>query len=422
MGMDDKTLYQTILGLTPPWSVVEVELKPSEEMVEVGVESSQRRWPCPICKTECPQHDTRPRHWRQLDTCQFQTILRASVPRVRCPQHGVKQVHVPWAEPNSGFTALFEMLVLRWLHEASLSAVAKQFSLSWSVTDGIQRRAVRRGLKRQSLERGRELPQHLGVDETSFQKRHEYVTVVCDQEKSHVVHVADGRSAAALSEYLEAFSLEQRSTVETVSMDMWQAYVSAVERLIPDADRKICFDKFHLAQHLGKAVDRVRREEHRRFSKEGRSPLTGSKHLWLSRAEGLSEEHLALLGSLKKVAIKTARAWALKEHCMSAWRYRARHWARAALLRWYSWAIRSRLEPIKQVARMVKNRLEGLVNAIYHGVTNARAEGINSRIQWIKYTARGFRNRDRFRTAIYFHLGGLDMTPEALLPIRFHTS
>ena len=106
---------------------------------------------------------------------------------------------------------------------------------------------------------------------------------------------------------------------------------------------------------------------------------------------------------------------------MSAWKYRSRYWARAALKRWYSWAIRSRLEPMKRVARMIKSHLEGIVNAIFHGMTNARAEGINSRIQWIKYTARGFRNRSRFRTAIYFHLGGLDMTPEVIKPIGFHT-
>lgn len=420
--MDDKTLYQTILGLPAPWSVVEVDLKPAEEVVEVGVESAERRWPCPVCMTSCPQHDTRPRRWRHLDSCQYQTILRASVPRVRCPKHGVKQVAVPWAERGSRFTALFEVLVLRWLREASLSAVAQQFGLSWTTLDGIRQRAVRRGLKRRILEQGRELPRHLGIDETSFQKRHEYVTVVCDQEEACVVHVADGRGKEAVSEYLGAFGTEELAKVETVAMDMWRAYISAVEEWIPGAKRKICFDKFHVAQHLGQAVDKVRREEHRRFSKQGASPLSSTRYLWLRRAESLSEEGLELIASLRRVAVKTARAWALKEHCMAAWQRRGKKWARAALLAWYRWAIRSRLEPIKRVARMVKTHLEGVVNAIYHGVTNARAEGINAKIQWIKHTARGFRNRERFRTAIYFHLGGLDMTPEVLKPIRFHTS
>ena len=128
------------------------------------------------------------------------------------------------------------------------------------------------------------------------------------------------------------------------------------------------------------------------------------------------------LERLVRVARKTGRAWALKEAGIATWRYRSRHHARKALQRWYSWAIRSRLEPMKKVARMIKAHLDGIVNAMHHRVTNARSEGLNSRIQWIKHTARGFRNRDRFRRAIYFHLGGLNMTPESLQPIRFHTT
>jgi len=203
---------------------------------------------------------------------------------------------------------------------------------------------------------------------------------------------------------------------------MWQGYISAIERWIPDAEEKICFDKFHMAQHLGNAVDKVRREEHRVLQSEGITTLKGTRYTWLWNSGNLSKARLAELMVLAKVATKTARAWAIKETGMDAWRYRSRHWARAALRKWYSWAIRSRLEPIKKVARMVKNHLKGILNAICEGITNARSEGINSRIQWIKYTARGFRNRERFRNAIYFHLGGLDMTPEALKPIVLHTS
>lgn len=419
--MQDTTLYEAVLGLESPWEVERVDLKSAEETVEVRVRSTSRRLPCPDCGAICSQYDTLDRRWRHLDTCQFQTILSAAVPRVKCPKHGVKLVQVPWADRKSKFTALFEARVIRWLQEASISAVSELFGLSWTAVDGIQKRAVRRGLKRRSFETGRTLPERLGLDETSFQKRHEYVTVVCDQESGDVVHVADGRKSEVVDEYLKPFSEAERAAVKTVAMDMWKGYISPVRRWIPDADSKICFDKFHMAQHLGQAVDRVRREEHRTLQAVGVSDLKGSRYLWLWKQAGLSRERKAELALLQKVATKTARAWALKEAGMNAWRYRSRHWARAALKKWYAWAIRSRLEPIKRVARMVKRHLEGLVNAIHYGVTNARSEGINSRIQWIKYTSRGFRNRDRFRNAIYFHLGGLDMAPEALKPIRLHT-
>ncbi len=405
-----------------PWEVVNVELKVAEETVLVEVESAARRLPCPTCGEPSPIYDSSTRRWRHLDTCQFQTILSTEVPRVKCLEHGVKRVQVPWADRRSKFTAMFEQLVLRWLEVACISAVAELFGLSWGTVDGIQKRAVQRGIKRRSYEEGRRLPERIGIDEKSFKKGHDYVTVICDQTGGNVVHVADGRKAEVVEDYLKSFDEKERASVRTVAMDMWQGYISAVTTWIPDAEKKICFDKFHVAQHLGKAVDQVRRAENKKLRAEGNDALKGTRYHWLGNSTELSRERLAELAGLTKVAKRTGRAWVLKEIGMDAWRYKSRGWARKALTKWYESAIRCRMEPVKKVARTIKKHMEGIINAIYHGVTNARSESINSRIQWIKYTARGFRNRERFRNAIYFHLGGLDMTPEALKPIGFHTS
>ena len=116
---------------------------------------------------------------------------------------------------------------------------------------------------------------------------------------------------------------------------------------------------------------------------------------------------------LRDSRLKVSRAWAIKEAAMLLWGYVRRGWAERMWKRWYQWAIRSRLEPIKRVARMIKNHLDGVLNAIVSGVTNARLEGLNTMIQWLKRSARGFRSRDRFRAAIYFHLGGLDLYPDS---------
>lgn len=417
--MQDTALYEAVLGLEEPWIVVKVHLDTKDGKVEVWVENKEKLLPCPRCGTKSPRHDARSRRWRHLDTCQYQTILCASVPRVRCPKHGVKLVQVPWAERNSRFTAMFEARVIRWLQEASITAVAELFGVSWGEVDRIMDRAVLRGLKRKVAEKGRLLPARLGIDETSFQKRHEYVTVVCDQVSGDVVYVADGRKAEVLSEYLRPFDLEQRRSVKTIAMDMWPAYISSVTDWIPGAESKICFDKFHVAQHLSKAVDQVRRQENKALIAEGEDALKKSRYLWLTN--DLSEKARRRFEEIQKIATKTSRAWAIKEAGMAVWRYRSRHWARKAIKEWYSWAIRSRLEPVKKAARMVKKHLEGIVNAIYHGVTNARSESINARIKWVKFSARGFRNRERFRRAIYFHLGGLDMSLEMHNPIVFHT-
>jgi transposase len=408
--MKDQELYGEILGIKTPWHVERVELDKKGLEVRVHVENAQRRLPCPTCGEACGRYDTRPRRWRHLDTCQYRTILVALVPRVECEEHGVLQVEVPWSEPGSRFTALFEALVISWLQEASVAAVARQMNLSWGVVYGVLERAVERGLER----REQRLPRRLGVDETSFQKRHEYVTVVVDQEEGTVVHVADGRGRDALDDFLEDFSEKELEQVESVAMDMWPAYIGSVTAKIPGAADKIAFDKFHVAQHLSKAVDKVRREENRSLLADGDEQLKGTKYLWLFNPENLSTQRWQDFKSLRASSLKTARAWAIKELAMTLWQYCRRGWATKAWTKWYQWAIRSQLEPVREVARMIKRHLRGIVNAIVLGITNARSEGMNSRIQWVKYMARGYRNRDRFRHAIYFHLGGLDLYPAAV--------
>ena len=408
--MQDRELYRQILGIEEPWRIHDVELRTEEHAVHVHLINRQKQLACPKCGTHCPRYDSRLRRWRHLDTCQFQTIVHAQVPRISCEEHGVHQISIPWAEPGSRFTAMFEALVISWLHEASLSAVSRLLGLPWKVVDRIQRQAVERGLERRRVQ----LAKRLGVDETSFQKRHEYVTVVIDQEKGVVLHIGDGRESAVLDEFFEQFTEEELEKVESVAMDMWQAYISSVEKHIPDAEKKIVFDKFHVAQHLGKAVDKVRREEHRALRKSDDDRLSGSRYLWLQNPEKMTDKSSARLELLRTTSLKTARAWAIKEFAMTLWHYRSRSWARRAWKRWYRWAIRSRLEPVKRVARMVKNHLEGIVNAVVTGITNARSESINAGIQRIKRNACGFRNRDRFRQAIYFHLGGLDLYPDPL--------
>jgi len=166
--VQDRDLYARILGLTDPWRVVDVQLDMGGGEVRVKVEAmADAQFACPECGKMCPRHDKRERSWRHLDTCQFKTILTAPVPRVSCGEHGVLQVKVPWAEPGSGFTSLMEAVVIDWLRSlASIKAVAKQLRLSWSEVDGIQQRAVARGLARRKPEALR----RLGIDETSFQR------------------------------------------------------------------------------------------------------------------------------------------------------------------------------------------------------------------------------------------------------------
>jgi transposase len=279
--------------------------------------------------------------------------------------------------------------------------------LSWSEVDSVMKRAVKRGLAR----RGSIAAKRVGVDETSFQKRHEYVTVVSDPEKGRVLHVADDRKAASLDTYYVQLTPQQLAAIEVVTMDLCGAYIASNKCHVQGAEGKIAFDRFHVAALLSKAVDDVRRVEHRKLTTQGDSTLKGTRYAFLSSPSKLGAVLAGALEALKGMALKTSRAWAIKEFASKLWHYTRRGWAKRAWKKWISWASRCRLEPIVKAARTIRDHLEGILNAIEKKANNAGAESINAKIQKIKRMACGFRNRARFRDAIYFHLGGLNLYP-----------
>lgn len=404
--MRDRELYAQILGVAAPWRVTDVELR--DEEVEVLIEHSGKDLRCPKCGAACGRHDQRRRSWRHLDTCQLKTILTAQIPRVRCSEHGVCQIDVPWAEAGSRFTAMFECLAIDWLAETSITAVARRLRCSWDEMAGIQQRAVARGLAR----REDETIEHLAVDETSFQKRHEYVTIVTDADDGgRVLYVADGRGQDSLDGFFWEMEWEHVLQVKSISMDMWEPYIKAATDHLPDGEKKICFDRFHVAAHLNAAVNDVRKAENRELRKTGDDRLKRSRYLWLRNPDNMSDAQSQRFEDLRDSALQVARAWAIKETARGLWDYSTRGWALRAWKKWLGWVARCRLAPMKRAGRMVRSHLWGIINAIVLGRTNARAEAMNAKIQRIKRTACGYRNRERFRDAIYFHLGGLDLKP-----------
>lgn len=408
--MRDTQLYSQILGIEKPWKVIDVQVSLADDEVEVSVEYGGGKLRCSKCGKICPGYDKRQRRWRHLDTCQLKTLLVADIPRVECSEHGVVTVSVPWAESGSGFTALFEALVIDWLKEASISAVSKRLRLSWNAVDGIMQRAVKRGLSRRQVLS----PKQISVDETSYRKGHDYVTVVTDQEQATVLHVAENRKVDSLTEFYDLLSDDQKKGIESVCMDMWPAYIRATKEAIPDADSKIAFDRFHVAQYLGKAVDQVRRQEHRQLIKQGDDRMKGSKYQWLRNRGNMSWHQRRGFSELRHSSLKTARAWAIKDLASRLWDYRSRTWAEKGWKRLINWMARSRLKPMQTTSKTLRNHLWGILNAVIRKVDNSHAESMNSRIKTLKVRARGFRNKERFRNAIYFHLGGLQLYPEGI--------
>lgn len=400
--------YGGLLGVESPWEVEGILRDSQAREVRVRIIYADDDAGCPTCGKASPIHDRTTRKWRHLDSCNHKTIIESDVPRARCAEHGVLQISIPWAEKNSRFTKELERQVCMWLKETSIAAVSDMFDLSWDSVAGIQERAVRRGMAKRKATK----PKSIGVDETSFQKRHEYVTVIVDKDNGVVLDVLQDRKTASLDDWFKTQKTADFSTLESVSMDMWDAFIKAVKDNFGNAERMIAFDRYHVAGHLGKAVDKVRAQENRDLLKDhGASDLKGTKYDWLrnsARIDNRTGDRKEFL-KLSRSNLKTARAWRIKEAAGLLWDY---VYEAVAEKRWkelLGWMYRSKLEPIIKVAKTIKSYLWGILNAIRLKTTNAELESMNSGIQRIKRMACGFRNRERFKMAILFHFGGLDL-------------
>ena len=406
--MRDTELYRHLLGLVDPWSIGRVELDIAAQRVDVWVEHPRgRKWPCPECGKEGALHDHgEERVWRHLDSCQFQTFLHARPPRVDCSEHGVRQVRLPWAEPHARFTLLFERFAIDVLKHTNTHAAREILGISWDEAWHLMERAVQRGLMRKPAK----IVPLVGVDEKSAGKgQKNYVTIISDLESSMVEEVTYGHDSASLETYFKGLNEEQLAGIEAVSIDMSKAYIAAVRKTFVDGEAKIVFDRFHIMQHVNKAVDTVRKEEHKALGKD--SVLTGTKYLWLYAKENIPDKHQATFGGLRAGDLKTGRAWAIKENIRHLWSYHSPTWAERYWKKWYFWATHSRLEPVKKAAKTLKDHHYGIMNFFKHRISNGPAEGINSRIETLWKAACGFRNKVRFRMVILFHLGGLDLYP-----------
>jgi transposase len=400
--------YAQLLGVESPWMVngVNLELDQRRVTIELGWKAGHRV-ECPQCGQECPIADHAPeRTWRHLDTMQFETRIGARVPRSRCPEHGVKTVAVPWAEPGSRFTLLFERFAIDVLRASkSLTQACELLGLDWDAAHRIMERAVRRGLDRRELE-GLKCT---GIDEKSFGAGQSYISLLTELEGGRVLEVVEGADQKAAQALWESLPGEQRSQIEAVALDMAPAFIAASHAAVPQA--ALVHDKFHIAKHLNEGVDAVRRAEHKELMAKGDETLKHTRQLWLFNPMNFSQEQAADFEHLKSSGLKVARAWAIKELFTKLWTYSYEKSARRFFKRWFAWASRSQLKPIVKVARMIKRHLDNILTYLRYPITNAVTEGLNSKIQSIKSNARGFRSFQNYRTRILFFCGKLDLHP-----------
>lgn len=407
--MSDDEFYSQLLGVTTPWEVKSVSLDMEQKRVVVELAAKPgHRW-----VSESGQllvvHGYAEREWRHLDTCQIQTVLRARVPRLRAPDGSTKLAEVPWADRHARFTRLYEAWAVRVLKaSATVGGAADLLGLSWDQAHGIMDRAVKRGLAKRDVSKA----STLAFDEKSFLKGQSYVAVMVetsrsDGGKNRVLEVAKGADAEAFGELWKSLPKEVREQIRAASMDMAEAPQAAARQHAPQA--ATIFDRFHVVAKAGEAVDAVRKEEHRKLMGRGDDLLKDSKRLWLYRPENMPEEAFETFSKLAEINSATSRAWVIKELLAAFWEQPCKQSAEVYIRKWLAKACHSWKKPIKNLSKMVRKHLHGLLAWFDYPVSNGPSEGFNSRIQAIKSAARGFRSFENYRTRILFYLGDLDM-------------
>ena len=403
--MDDRELIEGLYSITRPWFVSRVVLHPGTGRLDAYLDHDEScRWQCPTCHKEyCISDHVKERVWRDLDSGIYQVYLHARIPRVECPEHGKVQVTLPWAEKHSRFSMRFESLTLQLMGDMDIKNSSLILGITWFQAHGIMQRAVKRGLARKSS-----TPSRIGIDEKSYGRGHRYMTLVFNHDNPGVDFIALGRREESLDQYYGSIGKDASSLIIAVSLDMWDPYIASTRKHVDSADSKMVFDRFHIMKHMNMAMDDVRRQES--ALPENRERLKKTRYIWLYSRENLPEEYRERYGELKQSDLKTARAYAIKENLRNLWTCESEDEARDFWKRWYWWASHSRLKPVIEAARIMTRYLYGILSYFRHRVTNAMAEGMNSKIATVQKMAYGYRNHENLKTAIYFHCGNLDMS------------
>jgi transposase len=400
--MRDTDLFQLALGLVPPWLVSAANFDAERKRLDIEIDfATGGRFACSGCgKPDCPTHDTVMKTWRHLDFFQHQAYLTARVARTKCDDCGVRLVNVPWARPGSGFTLLFEALVMAMISAMPVNAAARLVKEHDTRLWRVIIHYVEQALARADFSK----VTRVAVDETAAKRGQNYISLFVDIDQRRVLYVADGKDAktvAAFAADLEAHGGKAENIAE-VCIDMSAAFIKGVGDHLPEA--AITFDKFHAVKLVNDAVDEVRRAE----AKE-RPELKRSRYLWLKNERNLSAGQRASLGSLTRTNLKTARAYQLRLAFQDMYAEPSRWWGEHFLDRWLSWAMRCRLEPMKAAARTIKQHKEGILRWFNSKIANGLIEGINSLVQAAKAKARGYRSIRNLKAMVYILAGKLDL-------------
>ncbi len=401
--MFSEQFFDLLLDLGDSWLVDDVKVNFKLEEVDVYIKYVGSKAECPETKSMCSIHDRRKsRRWRHLDSLQYKTFINCCIPRVKTPT-GVKSIDVPWADGFERHTYLFESLVIDVLKATkNQTATSNLLKCGFNVVNRIIHLSVNRGMKRRPKSVAYS---NLSIDEKSFRKGHNYITVLSTPLSGCVIDVAEGRDKEATKTLLhDVIEEANKDKVETISMDMWKPYISTVSAFLPNV--KIVHDRFHLIKYLNDAIDKVRKREVKIHEE-----LKHTKYVLLKNKANLTDKQHIKFEHIQAANYEVSKAWRVRENFRDIFGSSSIGEAFVLFIKWGASVLKTNIKEVIKVAKTFNNHLKGVCNALVENFSNAMAERLNGKIQEIKTVGRGYRTFKNFRSAILFFHGGLSLYP-----------
>lgn len=399
-GMDANQLFKAALGLQAPWEVESLDFDQSNRRLNIQVDFQRGSFfPCPVCGAPSKAHDTEERTWRHLDFFQHAAYLTARVPRCNCDEHGIKTVDVPWARKGSGFTLMFEALLMVLVREMPVNAVARLVgehdTRIWRVLD----HHVEEARAKQDFSKVKTI----AVDEKAYRRGHRYVTFVMDLDLRRLIYGTVGRDSDTLAAFVKDLETHggKAEQIRDVCCDLSPAFIKGIRMHLPKAETT--FDRFHLMKLMNEALDAVRREE---------SPTTPglkkTRYHWLKNPGDLTQSQKKRLQELKAMNLQTVEAYQMKLLFQDFFEQANPRAARVFLADWCTLACSSGLKPLVKLANTLRSHSKGILNWWRSQISNGLIEGMNSLIQAAIAKARGYRNPKNLITMAYLIAGKLN--------------
>lgn len=397
--MDANELFKTALGLQPPWEVASLDFDLGKQRLDIRVDFQRGSFfPCPVCGRQSKAHDTEERTWRHMDFFQHAAYLTARVPRCNCDEHGIKTVDVPWARKGSGFTLMFEGLIMILVREMTVNAVARLVGEHDTRIWRVLNHHVEEARAKQDCSKVKTI----AIDEKSYRRGHRYVTFVMDLDLRRLLFGTVGRDGDTLAAFVEDLKLHggEAEQIQDVCSDLSPAFIKGIRENLPKAE--ITFDRFHLMKLMNEALDTVRREE-----SPSTPGLKKTRYHWLKNPGDLTQSQKKRLQELKAMNLQTVEAYQMKLLFQDFFEQGNPRAAKLFLVDWCTLAYASELKPLMKLADTLHSHCKGILNWWHSKITNGLIEGMNSLIQAAIAKARGYRNPKNLITIAYLIAGKL---------------